>query len=334
MAESPSFFVIGCGSIGQRHIANLQALGVKDILAFDVQEERRQETHQKFNVQAVATTEAGWDHNPDVAVIAAPTSLHVPLALEAANQGCHLFIEKPLGAGGAGVRELLTAIKQHGLIALVGCNMRFHFGPSTIKCLLGKGVVGNVTGAVLDAGSYLPGWHPWEDYRRTYSANASMGGGVVLDGIHEIDYARWLLGEIDTVYAQGGKLSSLDIDTEDTVDIIMRTAAGANVSIHMDYIQHPGSRTCKIIGEEGTIIWDIGPGEVRVYTASNDSWQTFAPPTDYSINQMYLDEMSHFLRCLDGMEKPAQDVREAAKVLDIALAAKESMASGLRKVLK
>jgi len=333
MADSLRFFVIGCGSIGRRHIANLQTLGVKEIVASDVHEERREGTREEFNITVVEDLNEGWEHNPEVAVITTPTNLHVPLALEAAKKSCHLFIEKPLGAGTTGIQELLDAVKEHHLISLVGCNMRFHFGPATIKHLLDKGAVGKVIGALIDAGSYLPDWHPWEDYRQTYSANESMGGGVVLDGIHEIDYARWLLGEIDTVYAQGGKLSSLSIDTEDTVDIVMKTVAGANISIHMDYVQRSSSRTCKIIGEDGTVLWDIACGEVKVFSPSSDSWETFSPPSDYSTNQMFLDEMAHFLRCLEGAEQSVQDIQEAAQVLDIALAIKESMTSGQRKVL-
>ena len=161
-----------------------------------------------------------------------------------------------------------------------------------------------------------------------YAAHASMGGGVVLDGIHEIDYARWLFGEVAEVYSQGGKVSSLEIDTEDTVNILMKMTSGFSVSIHMDYIQRISSRTCKIIGEEGTIFWDISQGAVTLFTAGQKTWQSFPEPEGYNINQMYLDEMQHFLNCLAGQEKSTLDVYEAKRVLEIALAIKDSMLSG------
>jgi len=328
MGKMPSFLVIGCGSIGRRHIANLQQLGVKDITGLDISEERRKQTEDELGIATVSAVEQGWETNPAVAVITTPTSLHIPMATEAAKRGCHLFIEKPLGDGMSGVAELLKEIKQHGLVTLVGCNMRFHHGPATIKDLLAENAIGQIISAHLDAGQYLPDWHPWEDYRQLYAANASMGGGVVLDGIHEIDYARWLFGEIDTIYAQGGKLSSLEIDTEETVDILMKTAAGHSVSIHMDYVQRMLSRTCKIIGEEGTISWDINQGEVRLFKAADKEWHSYPNPPDYDINQMYVDELAHFLRCIDGQELPILDVADAARVLEITLAAKESMLSG------
>ena len=328
---SPIVLVLGCGSIGRRHIANLLALGVGDVLAYDPDPVRRTEIETGFSIPTVDTLEQGWKANPDVAMIAAPTNLHIPLAIEAAERSCHLFIEKPLGHCLEGVDELLSIAAKQKLTAMVGCNMRFHHGPSTIKRLLDDGAAGHVTSALIDAGQYLPDWHPEEDYRLGYSARMLQGGGVVLDGTHEIDYARWLFGEVTQVYSQGGKLSSLEIDTEDTADILMQMAAGSSVGIHIDYVQRAYWRTCKVIGEEGTIVWDMSKGEVRLYSASQLRWQTFHQPVGYEINQMYLDEMQHFLRCLEGSEEPALDVRDAKRVLEIALAVKDSMRSGERK---
>ena len=328
LADSPRFFVMGCGSIGRRHIGNLLELGVKDVIAFDIREDRRAQVEEQFGIPTVPTVDQGWELGPQVALIATPTSLHLPLALEAAGHGCHLFIEKPLGDRMEGVDELISAALPQELTALVGCNMRFHHGPATIKGLLDQGAIGRIIAVLLDAGQYLPDWHPGEDYRGWYSASASLGGGVVLDGIHEIDYARWLFGEVSEVYCQGGKLSSLEIDTEDSINILMKQVAGFSVAIHMDYVQRTYSRTCKVIGEEGTILWDLSQSSVRLYSAKENGWQTFSEPQGYSINQMYLDEMEHFLRCVRGEEEPCLGLREAGKVLEIALAIKDSMHNG------
>ena len=331
MSKSPRFLVIGCNSIGQRHIGNLLSLGVGDIVAFDAREDRRAEAEARLGVPTVGTMQEGWEWNPDVALIATPTSLHVPLALEAARRGCHLFIEKPLGDSLDGVDELLSIVDENKLTSLVGCNMRFHHGPATIKRLLDEEAIGRIITIVIDAGHYLPDWHPWEDYRQMYSANASLGGGVLLDGRDEIDYARWLFGEVAEVYSQGGKFSSLDIDTEDSVNILMKVVSGFSVSIHMDYIQRAYCRTCKVIGEEGTIVWDIAQGDVRLYSARDQGWCSFPQPENYSANQMYVEEMKHFLRCLRGEEQSALGVQDAKRVLEIALAVKDSMHSGEKR---
>lgn len=321
------FAVIGCGSIGKRHIANLKFLGVKDILAYDPQTERREEA-ARLGAATSATLDALWENRPEVCVITAPTALHLPLALEAAERGCHLFIEKPLSHEWSGVERLIDAVGRHKLITLVGCNMRFHPGLRKVKRLLERGAIGRVIAARVEAGQYLPDWHPTEDYRKNYSARRELGGGVILDAIHEIDSVRWLAGEAAAVVCFAEKLSRLEIDTEDTAALLVRFDSGAIGEVHVDYVQRAYSRTCQVIGEEGTLHWDYTTGQVRWYAARDRQWKTFANPAGWQANQMYLDEMSHFLRCLVGQERAELDVPEAARVLRIALAAKASAQGG------
>lgn len=322
------FLILGCGSIGRRHLGNLLAARAGEILAFDPNPARAEEIRTRFGVPALTDPDEAFAHRPDVVFITAPTSLHVPLALRAAGQGCHLFIEKPLAHTREGVDRLRAMVRRQHLVTLVGCNLRFHPALRTVRRLLAEQAVGRVVAARLEVGQYLPDWHPWEDYRTSYSARRDLGGGVLLDAIHEIDYARWLFGEVRTVACFAGRLSSLQIDTEDTVALLVRFASGTLGEIHLDYVQRAASRTCHVIGEEGTIRADLVANEVRLYTAATRAWQTLPSPAGWQVNAMYADELAHFLHCLDGRETPEQDVHEAARVLDVALAAKESAASG------
>lgn len=326
--SSQRFLVIGCGSIGKRHIGNLLALGTEEILTLDVRADRLSEVKAQFGVESLDNLEDAWERDPDVALITVPTSLHVPLALQAAEHGCHLFIEKPLSDRLEGVDQLLEAVRDRNLVTLVGCNMRFHPGLMTVKRLLEEGAVGHVVAARVEAGQYLPDWHPWEDYRQGYGARRDLGGGVILDAIHEIDYIRWMLGEVEAVACFAGRLSHLEIETEDTAAILLRFADGAIGEVHLDYVQRTYSRTCHIIGDEGTIRWDYSAGEVRWYSAVLHEWRGFVNPSGWEPNQMYLDEMKHFLRCLAQEEQPTLDVFEGRQVLEVALAAKASAETG------
>jgi predicted dehydrogenase len=316
--------VVGCGSIGKRHMRNLRLLGARQILAFDVRADRRAEVKALLNVEIAESFDDAWARNPEVIVIAAATAAHMPLALEAAKRGIHLFIEKPLASTWDGVDRLVELVHQKQLVSLVACNLRFHPGIVTVKRLLNENVVGRIIAARVEAGQYLPDWHPWEDYRQNYSANAVLGGGVILDAIHEIDYIRWLLGEVTGVFCLAGKLSGLEIDTEDTAALLLRFASGAIGEIHLDYVQRVYSRTCQIICEEGTIHWDYMAGQVRWYVAREKTWHLFDNPTRWKANEMYLEEMRHFLDCLARRAAPEQDLFEGARVLRIALAAKTS----------
>src|SRR3989442_13178095 len=103
------FLVIGCGSIGTRHLANLKLLNAGEILACDPREDRRREASTRFDVEVPATLEEGWKRDPNVAVITTPTSIHVALAPAAAQRGCHPFIEKPPADPPEGPGELPAA---------------------------------------------------------------------------------------------------------------------------------------------------------------------------------------------------------------------------------
>jgi predicted dehydrogenase len=319
------FLVVGCGSIGKRHIMNLAHLNVPHIYAFDIDSARMREVSESFKVSPLGSLDEGWSLNPHVALIVTPTSLHIPLAVEAVKRGCHLFIEKPLSHSLEGVDELLRIVRDRGLVTLVGCNLRFHPGLVRIKQLIDDGAIGNVIAGRAEVGQFLPDWHPWEDYRHMYSAQPDLGGGVILDAIHEIDQIRWMLGEVSEVACFAGKLSRLEITTEDTAAVLLRLSSGAIGEVHMDYVQRTYSRSCHFIGEEGTIRWDYVDGQVRWYSAKTREWKIFLNPPGWEPNQMYLDEMKHFLNCLSQKERPMLDVFEAKRLLEIALAAKSSV---------
>jgi predicted dehydrogenase len=322
------FAVIGCGSIGRRHIQNLLKMGESTIVAYDVDMERRREVEQKFGICTVDQLDKCWDQAPDVAFITSPTSSHMVLAIEAARHGCHLFIEKPLSHNLSGIDELMKIVREQRLTSLIGCNMRFHPGLRTVQSLLKSDAIGRVIAARVEVGYYLPDWHPSEDYRKNYSARRDLGGGIILDAIHELDYVRWLLGEIERVSCFADKVSRLEINTEDIAAILLRFRSGAIASVHLDYVQRAYSRSCQIIGEEGTIRWDFADQNVRWYTVSKREWQVCHLPTQWDVNDMYLAEMHHFLGCLSGKELPEVDVVEAAAVLRVAAAARESAETG------
>jgi predicted dehydrogenase len=322
--QTRRFVVVGCGSIGRRHMKNLLALGAGEVLGCDLRADRRAEVKGELGVETLASPDEAWRREPDAIVIAVPTALHMPWALEAAERGVHLFIEKPLASAWAGVERLMELSRRKNLVSLVGCNMRFHPGLLTVKRLLAAGGVGRIIAARAEAGQYLPDWHPWEDYRYTYSARTALGGGVIFDAIHEIDYIRWLVGEVAGVFCLAGKLSHLEIDTEDTAALLLRFENGALGEIHLDYIQRVYNRTCQVIGDEGTLHWDYVAGQVRWYSAQTKTWQCFNNPPGWNANEMYLDEMRHFVNCLARRSQPEQDLFEAARVLSIALAAKAS----------
>ena len=319
------FLIVGCGSIGRRHIRNLQGLGGHEIVACDTDQERLGKIAKELGVRTSRdyqkTLEEG---NFEAVFICTPNDSHVTLALEAARRGFHLFIEKPLSHNLEGVDELIERVELKSLTALVGCNLRFHPSLVLIKKFLEEGKIGKILFARIEFGYDLSSWHPAEDYRKSYSASRKRGGGVVLDAIHELDYARWFFGPLSLVSAHLDKISRLEIETEDTAEILLRTDFNALVSIHLDYLQRDYHRSCLIVGDEGTLRWRLKDQQVELCPARTQTREIFEEPKGYELNTMYVREMEHFMDCLKGKTEPAQDLQSARQVLEMACKAKEA----------
>lgn len=320
--------VIGCGSIGRRHIANLVSLGERNIDAFDTDAKRRDSISQTFGVTPRTTLAEAWNACPKAVVVCAPTHLHRPLAQEALSRGCHVFVEKPLAQNWDGVDDVIALAAKKRLVLMVGYNLRHNACALKIKEWLDQGRLGPVLSARLHVGSYLPWRHPWEDYRQGYGARAALGGGVILDAIHEIDSALWFFGPPSSVYCVSGRFGSLDIDTEDVAEILLTYVVPKVVSLHLDYLQRPHERWCEVIGERGFLRCDFKKGRVRLFEGDRRRWKTWRDPSDP--NTPYRLEMAQFLQCVKGKGAPAVDGRSARQSLGIALAAKESARRGAR----
>ncbi len=315
--------IVGGGSIGRRHIANWLALGQKTLGLVEPDAETRAHACSEFGLQGWAGLEAGLAWAPEVVLVANPTSEHLETALAAVRQGCHLFIEKPLSDRLEGVDELVQLVQAQRLVSLIGCNMRFHPGPRLLRQALDEGRIGRPLSARLDVGSYLPSWRPGTDYRRSYSARRSMGGGCLLDAIHELDAACWYFGFPSEVMAMARPGTSLGIETEESVEVILRFADDLIVSVHLDYVQRWRQRRGEIIGERATALWDARRGEVLIGGPEGEP-QRIGYEAGYDANAMYLDELRHLLNALEGREPSCADAAWAARVTRVALAAKES----------
>jgi predicted dehydrogenase len=320
--------VVGGGSIGKRHLRNLKSLGVANLGVVETDAERRRALADEFSIEQFSGIKAGLDWSADFVVVATPTHLHVQHALHAARWGCDIFVEKPLSHNAEGLSELAAGVEHKNLISLVGCNMRFHPGPAKVKELIDQGSLGEIFVARVYVGSYLPGWRPGTDYRENYAAREETGGGCILDCIHEIDLARWYLGEVQDVLCMTAHTGSLEISTEDVAAIICRHVSGAISEIHLDYVQRTYERGCQIVGERGSIFWDFNSKQVRWFDADSGGWTTFPQPEGWALNDMYVAEMKHFIECVQQRRPTTLPIPEAILVMQIAFAAKASAREG------
>ncbi|MCH7929401.1 MAG: Gfo/Idh/MocA family oxidoreductase, partial [Proteobacteria bacterium] len=253
----------------------------------------------------VYSLDAALEKRPELAIIASPAAFHLDTALPLAESGVHLLVEKPLSNGLDRVDRLIDICFSRHLTLMVGYNFRFYRPLRQLKAALNRGQIGRIVAYRAEVGMYLPDWRPTADYRASASARQALGGGVLLELSHELDYTRWLLGDVTDVFAHVQKASDLDIDVEDLAELQLSFAAGGVASIHLDMIQRVAFRNCRVIGTEGTLLWDGPSHRVAMYSAGNGEWVDLHPAAEIDRNQMYLSELQYFLDCVATRE-PAE----------------------------
>jgi predicted dehydrogenase len=321
------FLIAGLGSIGRRHLRNLLELGERDILLYRTHKGTMDDT-EMANYPVERDLKAALDQNPDAVIVSNPTSLHMDVAIPAAEAGCHLLLEKPVSHNLDRMDELYKALRRGGGQVLVGYQFRFHPGLQMVSRMLSDGAIGRPLSVRAHWGEYLPNWHPWEDYRIGYSARPELGGGVVLTLCHPLDYLRWMLGDVQALWAFTGQISDLKLVVEDSAEIGLRFQNGVIGSIHLDYYQRPNTHKLEIIGTQGSLTWDNADGAAELYIVESGNWETYESPSDFERNQMFLDQMRHFLDVITGKTSPCCTLDDGVRALELALAVKQSQNMG------
>lgn len=315
--------LIGCGSIGTRHLSILRELRVGEIIVCDLNEERLKEVKENFDIREGFTNyREALKNRVDAVFICTPPSSHLPIARYVMGKGYPIFIEKPLSDKLEGVEEFVREVEKRNIIVAVGYMMRFHPAILKIKEILDKNIIGRVYSVSFYGGQYLPDWHPKSDYRKEYSAQRKLGGGIILDATHELDYSIWLFGKPREVFCHYEKISNLEIDTEDIFSLVAKTETGVIVEVHGDYLQRSYQRRCQILGERGSIVWDYNMRATMVYVAEEKKWEVF--PVDCDWNSVYRRELEHFLNCVRENKKPLANEKDGFLALKFAQAAKKS----------
>lgn len=315
---------IGLGSIGQRHLRILNELIRPQVIwcPSGIKSESK-DLISAYNIQIQSSFEEAIDQNLNFAVIANPTSMHVDVAIKLSRGNIPFLLEKPVSNSLNCLDELQDIVSRQKLPVLVGYNFRYHPGFKTLKKWLHQGYIGTPLSLYAQLGQWLPGWHPNEDYRKGYSAKSDLGGGVVLDLSHEIDLAVALFGPVKKISAICDHFSSLEIETEDIAEISLLHDNNRLSHIHLDYCQRTYSKSLTIIGEDGNIVWDY-TGNSVVLLMPNKKEKIWKIPKGHNRDEMFRDQMRHWLSVLKGDCNPEVTLEQGILVTKIALAAKQA----------
>ena len=299
--ERTTILVVGCGSIGIRHIRALKSLGVRNIFALrtrkggikELPEDIKGVVHEIFDEKKVK------ELKPTHVIISNPTSLHLKYLLKFTDTHTKIFVEKPIVNEYFRVEQLKKTM--HDRIGhkegMVGFNLRFHKVFQKIKGIVDGGKLGVPLYAIFRAGGYLPFWHPWEDYRKSYAARKTLGGGALRTLSHEFDLAQYLFGQVKKVTAKVEKLSKLKINVDDCVDAILITHLCKRVVIHIDYLWPlTDRRNGEILFEKALVEYDYFKGCIyKVPYRTRKRTLMYKVPETYDFDQQYYDQMKEFL---------------------------------------
>ncbi|MFC5299827.1 Gfo/Idh/MocA family protein [Azospira restricta] len=318
--------VVSLGSIGRRHLKNLRSLRPQaQIGVLRLTAAQRGETLPGADRQFTDIDEA-LAFAPAAAIVCSPATTHVRVASALVDRGIPVLIEKPIAGDLAGLDDLLALAIRRGVPLMTAYNLRFLPSLREVRQIVESGAIGEVLGVRAEVGQYLPDWRPGCRYQDSVSARRDLGGGALLELSHEIDYVYWMFGMPSRVAAMGGCYGELGIEVEDMASLCLEYDRPRRlVNIHLDFLQRSVSRTCKFIGSQGTLVWNGMTDVLELYRPDSGAWSRAEVPAVPDRNAMYLDELSHFLECVEQRQAPLIDGHQGRDVLRIVEAAKESI---------
>ena len=299
--------VIGLGSIGRRHLRIISEIR-PDIKIIVVRSGKGATcSEESIATKIVYSVADAIQCGVQAAIVSSPATLHLEQAKELAKNNVHLLIEKPLSSVSDGIDQLSKTVINNKIVAIIGYAFRYDKGAIKFKEWLSNKIVGKILHARIECGSYLPDWRPGQDYRKTVSALRELGGGVLLELSHEIDYLYWFFGRPVDVVAKIRNSNTLDVNVEDQADLLLTSQDGYPISVQLDFARRNNVRICKVLTTEGELVWDAINRTVTLRAVNNEpEIYTYKNDKDY----IYRQQMESFFECID------QDIEPTVSVLD------------------
>ena len=331
-----NILILGLGSIGQRHLRNLRKID-KKINFYAVRKKFftphldnknkviKGDIKKKYNIMYLKNLDQiNKDRlSIDAAFVCTPSKFHIDEAIWLAKNNINIFVEKPLGDSFRNLDKLKNLLrKKSNLKHMMGYQLKFNPIILKLKNFLSKKIIGDIYYVDIHHGEHINDFHPYEDYKHSYAAKKSLGGGVVLTQIHEIDYMLFLFDKYELVTKSyiSSKVSDLQIDVEDTLSaqFILRDVKRKLIcQLHTNFYEKPKRRQINIIGKKGKIFCDLNKGIINVFRNGKVRKILF----NFDRNKIFMKQVKYFLNCIKKNKKISSklDVINGAKSLDLAL---------------
>ncbi len=320
---------IGLGSMGKRRLRNLKALNEKDIIAFDLREDRRKEVEEKFGIITFANFEEALKEEPEIFIISVPPDEHLEYQIFATRNDIHFFTEASVVRDG--LKEMIEMLNGKDIVGMASSTLRFHPAVKRIKNLVDKNEIGKLCTFTYHSGQYLRDWHPWEDISDYYVSKKETGGCREIVPF-ELSWLTWIFGEIASVSALVGNTLDMGDSIDDIYHVLITFKSGLIAHLLVDVVSRYAYRHFKLLGADGIIEWNWNNKQVGVYNPKSKEWEIYREDSGTAqggynpniIEEMYIDEMKHFLNAVQKNEKDHYSFEDDLKILDLLYKIEES----------
>lgn len=318
--EALRALIIGTGSIGQRHMHNLQTIAPNT--EFLLLRRSAEPLAGWPGTKVAPDLDSALAFAPDFAILATPSAHHFSFLKGLISAKVPTYVEKPVVTDLDQVNGILAALQAHpGVPHVAGFNLRLLPSLSRALEITSAGRLGDIARASFSAGQWLPDWRKGQNHREGYSARVADGGGVLLDLSHEFDAARLLLGEMKILFAAKANVAALEIESEGAAVATARATSGALISVNLDYVARQPVRCYELVGTEGALTWDL-PAKVLTLTSVDGRRELSSNPADFDVGATYVTAMTNFLGgVLSGIPGPMQSLEDGLRSTELAIRA-------------
>ena len=305
--------IVGLGSIGKKHYSLISNnFPEANIMFF------RHNLTDNNKSSDLHTMEMVENFSPEISFICNPASKHIDYAIKLANLGSHLFIEKPLGINMDGISCLKKITKKKGLIVQIGYNLRYLDSLIFLKKLIHNEKYGRPLYFKSKVGQSLELWRKNHSNAKSISLQKNLGGGVIFELSHEIDYLLWLFNSFNYTNVTKGKTYFHSSDVEDTAFITLGNKCNNKFKIigdlSLDFVRQDIVRECEIVCQSATIKWLPLETKIIIADAKKEKVINFKNDT---IEETYLKQLYCFFNSISKHKTPFNDLEEGIKTLKL-----------------
>lgn len=334
---------IGLGSIGQRHLRNIISLNKKSeiyrfsetdrqmIISDNLKKAKKTNIDEKYRIQRLKNINEIKKIKPNITFICNPSSKHMKFALIAAKNKSHIFIEKPLSNNLRSVKNLMNIVNKNKIICFVGYNMKFNPIIIFLKKIINNNKYGNLLFIKSNFGKSLNSFHPYENINKVIYSKKDLGGGVVLEISHEIDFIKWIIGEephyINSISSTVGN-NKIDVENLCFSHFAFKKK-NRNIfaNLNLDMTQMNDERNLTLSFDKSTIKVNLTNNEIFLFNDKNEKI-ILSKYRKFKRNEMYISELKYFFDCIKKRKKNhINDLKNAVSTLKISLNLKKNYLS-------